>query len=120
MLMIPPPMPRTRREPRKPAVGVAVENANLQRVLLLSSGALLLMFDGPVTVNALAPPTTWSFNGITAIVPGAALDFGTSTYIIVDAPINSGDPVIFAANDPGARTPDGGYVNAVTMAVSAL
>ena len=94
-------------------------NANLQRVLLLGSGALLLMFDGPVTVDAASPPTTWSINGITSIQPGC-LNFGSSTYIILNGFANAGDPVVFAANDPAARTTEGGYVNAATTVVSDL
>jgi hypothetical protein len=77
------------------------------------------MFDGEVIVDPDHPPTTWSFNGITSIQPGS-LNFGTSTYIILNGSVGSGDPVIFAADDPGARTPEGGYVNGVTMVVSDL
>ena len=94
-------------------------NANLDRVLLLSSGALLLMFDQPVTIDPAAPPTTWSFNGVTSIQPGIA-NFGASSYLILNGSANSGDPVIFAANDPAARTAEGGYVNGVTTVVSDL
>ena len=104
--------PRSRRE-----TDALPSNANLMKVLLLASGALLLEFDGPVIVDSSSPPTTWSFHGITSIQTGA-VNFGQSVYLIVDGVINSGDPVVFAGGDPGARTPEGGYVNAVSTVVS--
>ena len=94
-------------------------NGNLQRVLLLNSGALLLMFDREVIVDPVNPPTTWSFHGVTSIQSGS-LNFGTSSYIILDGVVNSGDPVHIAAGDPGARTADGGYVNSAVLVVSDL
>ena len=92
-------------------------NVNLLEVFLLQSGALVLEFDGPVIIDSDNPPTTWSFNGTTSIQPGI-LNYGTSCYLIPNGPANAGDPVVFAANDPAARTPGGGYVNAVTTVVS--
>jgi hypothetical protein len=80
---------------------VAPTNPNLQRVLLLITGALLPMFDGPVTVDADHPPTTRSFNHSTSIQPGP-LNFGTSTYLILNGFADNGSPVVIAANDPGA------------------
>ena len=62
------------------------------------------------------PPTTWSFHGITSIQPGC-INYGTSTYLIVNGFVNPGNPVIIAADDPAARTPDGGYVNAASLTV---
>ena len=93
-------------------------NVNLLDVLLLNSGGLVLVFDGLVTVNVGSPPTTWSFNGTTSIQEGWTVNFGQSSYILINGPASSGDPVIIAANDPGARTPSGGYVNAGVTVVS--
>ena len=94
-------------------------NANIIDVLLLASGALVVVFDQTVTVDPENPPTTWSFNGTTSIQSGG-INFGTSFYLILNGPANSGDPVIIAANDPAARTADGGYVNGVVTVVSDL
>ena len=102
--------------PTPPPVPV---NANLQRVLLLNSGGLLLMFDRDVIVDSGLPPTTWAFNGNASIQSGA-INFPLSSYIIINGFANSGDPVVLGADDPGARTTDGGYVNGVTMVVSDL
>jgi hypothetical protein len=115
MITIPPAKHASERRKVRPTAA----NANLERVLLLASGALLLMFDGEVDVDVDHPPTTWSFNGITSIQPGS-LHFGASTYIILNGSAGSGDPVVIAADDPGARTPDGGYVNGVVTVVSDL
>ena len=93
-------------------------NVNLLDVLLLNSGGLVLVFDGPVTINVGSPPTTWSFNGGTSIQEGWTVNFGQSSYILLNSPAGSGDPVIIAAGDPGARTPSGGYVNGAVMVVS--
>jgi hypothetical protein len=117
--MITYPLPQRKSEYKRPAPPVRIGNANLIDVLLLASGALMLAFDGPVVVDADSPPTTWSFNGITSIQPGS-VNFGPCTYIILNGSVGSGDPVVFGANDPGARTSGGGYVNAVTMAVSKM
>ena len=107
------PRESSRAKPKPPAV-----NANLLDVLLLNSGGLVLVFDGPVTINVASPPTTWSFNGGTSIQEGWTVNFGQSSYILLNSPAGSGDPVIIAAGDPGARTPSGGYVNGAVMVVS--
>ena len=105
-------------EPPRP-VGVPT-NVNLLQVNLFASGALLLMFDGIVTVDVDNPPTTWSFNGNTSIQAGYTINYGTSVYLLLNGSVDFGQPVVFAADDPAARTPDGGYVNAASMVVSDL
>jgi hypothetical protein len=98
---------------------VTPANANVTEVLVLVSGALVIVFDREVILDTLNPPTTWTLGDNTFILPGS-LNFGTSCYIPPNSGIGPGDPIIIRANDPGARTPDGGYVNAVTTVVSSL
>ena len=120
MLTIPPNPPAREKKPEPPRPAAAPTNVNLLQVNLFASGALLLMFDGIVTVDVANPPTTWSFNGTTSIQEGYTINYGTSVYLLLNGPADFGAPVVIAANDPGARTPDGGYVNAATLVVSDL
>jgi hypothetical protein len=118
------PRPRSHRNrvsPRNtdPARPVPAANVNLARALLLNTGGLLLMFDGPVFVDPDHPPETWSFNGIRSIQPGG-LNFGDSVYLILNGGVGNGDPVVLAANDPAARTPGGGFVNGAVTVISDL
>ena len=92
-------------------------NVNLLRVFETVDGALLLIFDGPVTVNTASPPTTWSFHGVSGMIQGGCVNYGTSTSIILNTTVNPGDAVVIAADDPGARTPSGGYVNAASLTI---
>ena len=121
MLVFPPP---SRFDRRRPAARVKSPlppvDVNVTRVLVLASGAILVMFDGPVIIDMDHPPTTWTFNGIVGIVPGAGLNFGDSAYFVPTGPVNPGDPAVFGADDPAARTPDGGFVNGGTVAVADL
>ena len=117
MLIIPTPIVRKPPEPRTRRWTLASANANLIEVLLLNSGALLLEFDGPVNIDPDNPPTTWSFNHISSIQAGV-MNYGQSAYLILNGIVNSGQPVVFLANDPAARTPGGGYVNAVNTVIS--
>ena len=117
MVTIPPAKHPSERRKVRPAVIDA--NANVVDIFLLATGALVIVFDRDVIVDPVNPPTTWSFNGITSIQSGA-INLGNCVYLILNGIVNNGDPVTFAANDPGARTIDGGYVNGVTTAVSNL
>ena len=55
--------------------------------------------------------------GTASIQPGC-INYGQAVYLILNGPVNPGDPVVLAADDPAARTPEGGYVNAAAMAVA--
>ena len=116
MLTIPPPKDERRRE-RPKAAPRGPMNANLLLAFMTYESGIFLLFDGPVTVDPASPPTTWSFNGQTSI-QGGCVNYGTSVYLIINGIVNPGDPVVFAANDPAARTPGGGYVNAASMTIS--
>jgi hypothetical protein len=109
--------PRVRRKRHEPQAATAVTNVNLLRVIETIGGALLLMFDGAVTVDPASPPTTWSFNGQTSIQQGC-INYGTSVYLILNGVVSPGDAVVIAADDPAARTPSGGYVNGGSMVVA--
>ena len=116
MILIPP-LPIRRPEKRVPkSVAAPPANANLLRVFETIGGALLLMFDRVVIVDPDHPPTTWSFHGNTSIQTGC-INYGNSVYLILNGIVNPGDAVILAANDPGARTPEGGYVNAASLTI---
>ena len=116
MVTIPPPILRRRSEPLKPAAGPAI-NVNVTQVFLSIDGGIVMIFDGPVTVDPDNPPTTWSFNGQTWLQTGC-INYGTSVYLILNGPVNPGNAVIIAADDPAARTPSGEYVNAVSLTVA--
>jgi hypothetical protein len=98
-------------------VAPPVVNANVIEVFVLASGAMMIVFDRTVIVDMAAPPTTWSVNGGTSIQPGG-FNYGTCCYLIYNGSAGPGDPVVIAANDPAARTPEGGYVNGAALAVS--
>src|SRR5438067_1213976 len=105
MVTIPPPKHASQRTKVRPAVVDA--NANVVDIFLLATGALVIVFDRDVIVDSDNPPTTWSFNGITSIQTGA-VNLGNCVYLILNGSVQSGDPVTFAADDPGARTAEGG------------
>ena len=71
-----------------------------------------MLFDRAVVVDNVDPPTTWSFHGNTSIQAGG-FDFplGDGTYFILNGVPNPGDAVVIGADDPAARTAEGGYVN---------
>jgi hypothetical protein len=94
-------------------------NANVLYVLVLASDALVIVFDRVVILDTVNPPTTWTFGDDTGILAGS-LNFGTSCYIPPNSGIWPGNLVTIRANDPGARTVDGGYVNASVTPGSSL
>lgn len=77
------------------------------------------LFDTAVVVDAASPPTTWTFGGMTSITIGTQ-NFGNAVYLALNGPVSHEDPVILGADDPGARTQDGGYVAAASMFVSSF
>jgi hypothetical protein len=86
-------------------------NANVLRVLLTHEAGVMLLFDKKVEVDQASPPTTWSFNGNTSIQPGSGFNFDNGTYFLLNGFVAPGQSVVIGANDPAARTADGGYVN---------
>ena len=104
---------------KRRGAGAPPANANLLRVFETVDGGLLLMFDRVVTVDPDNPPTTWAFNHVASIQPGC-VNYGASVYLISNGTVDPGNAVVLAANDPAARTPDGGYVNAGMLVVSDL
>ena len=87
-------------------------NANVVRIFLSFDGGVVMLFDRPVIVDEINPPTTWSFHGTTWIQAGGFhSSLADIAFFYLNGPVNPGDPVVIAADDPAARTPDGGYVN---------
>ena len=97
-------------------------NANVMRIFLSYDEGIVMLFDRPVIVDLDNPPTTWSFNGGTWIQAGYGFNFpaGGGTYFLLNSPVNPGNAVVLGANDPGARTPQGGYVNGGSFVVEDL
>ena len=94
-------------------------NANITRIGLTYENALLIWFDRAVIVDTLNPPTTWVFNGGTSIQP-YGFNFPQGTYFFLNSPVSPGDAVVISADDPAARTPQGGYVNGGAFTVEDL
>ena len=120
MLELLAPTPHTRRGPLPalPASGAPVAvNANITRIFLSFDSGVVMLFDRPVAIDPVSPPTTWSFHGVTWIQAGSGFDFPVGTFFYLNGPVNPGDPVVIGADDPGARTPDGGYVNGGSFTV---
>ena len=107
---------KPRRYPPKPRYSPPA-NANITRVFLSLDGAVLIAFDRAVIVDQASPPTTWSVNGLTSFQPGGGFNMLGVTYLILNGFANPGNPVVIGANDPAARTPEGGYVNGGTFTV---
>jgi hypothetical protein len=120
MITIPPPLVRKRRESVKPATTGAAMNVNVTRIFLTYEQGIVMLFDGPVTVDQASPPTTWSFHGITSIQPGSGFNFSNGTFFYLNGVVVPGQPVVIGADDPGARTPSGGYVNGGTFTMEDL
>jgi hypothetical protein len=121
MLIIPPPI-RSRKRPEgaRPAAQAPVINVNVTRIFLTYEQGIVMLFDGPVTVDQSSPPTTWSFHGITSIQPGSGFNFTNGTYFLLNGVVVPGQSVVIAADDPAARTPSGGYVNGGTFTIEDL
>ena len=124
MLALPPPLPQLRRS--LPGLSVYENplpppptpvNANITAVFLTAGGDLVIMFDGPVSIDHGSPPTTWTFGGM-GLVPGG-VDFVAATEVVPNGTVNVGDTAVIADGDPAARTPSGGFVNGGTFGVSA-
>jgi hypothetical protein len=121
MISIPPPLIRKRRESVKPdAAAAAPVNVNVTRIFLTYEQGIVMLFDGPVAVDQATPPTTWSFHGITSIQPGSGFNFTNGTFFYLNGAVVPGQSVVIGANDPGARTPSGGYVNGGTFTIEDL
>ncbi len=95
----------------------APENANVLNVILSAGGDILIVFDRPVNVDAGSPPTTWTFDGVSLIAGG--FSSGTAAEVVPGGGVSVGDTAVIGGGDPAARTPLGGYVNGITMGVSA-
>ena len=117
MLVIPPPQ---RKRTKPTPIVIKPMNASVSRIFLTWDGGIVMMFDGPVTVDQSSPPTTWSFHGITSIQPGSGFNFPQGTYFLLNGVVVPGQSVVIGANDPGARTPTGGYVNGGTFTIEDL
>jgi hypothetical protein len=93
---------------------------NVTRIFLTYEQGIVMLFDGPVTLDQDNPPTTWSFHGITSIQPGSGFNFANGTFFYLNGVVVPGQSVVIGAIDPGARTPSGGYVNGGTFTIEDL
>ena len=91
-------------------------NANVTAVFLTAGGDLILMFDGPVLIDHGSPPTTWTFGGVG--LSGGGSDYAAAAELVPAGTVYTGDSAVIGADDPAARTPEGGYVNGGTFGVS--
>jgi hypothetical protein len=87
------------------------------RVFLSFEGGIVILFDTPVVVDQANPPTTWAFNGFTYLQPDGGFNFPYGAYLVLNGVVSPGNAVVIGADDPAARTPDGGYVNGGTFTV---
>ena len=123
MLTPSPPLQPSRRPPEEASTAAGpAPNANVVRVFLSYEGGILVLFDRAVEVDQANPPTTWSFNGSTSLQPGYGfnLPLGAGAYLLLNGIVSPGNPVVIGADDPAARTPLGGYVNAGNFMVEDL
>jgi hypothetical protein len=91
-------------------------NATIVRVFMTYEGGVIVLFDRPVIVDLVTPPTTWTFGGAFSLQPGG-FNFDNGVYLIPNGTVGPGDAVTIGANDPAARTPEGGTVNGGTLVV---
>jgi hypothetical protein len=115
--MITYPLPKRKSTYMRPPPQVRVTNVNVTRIFVSWDGGIVMMFDGPVTVDQASPPTTWSFNGSTSLQPGSGFNFVQGTYLVLNGVVSPGNTVVIGADDPAARTPSGGFVNGGTFTV---
>jgi hypothetical protein len=120
MLIIPPPQRGRRERPPQWRAPALPKNVNVTRIFLTYEQGIVMLFDGVVSVDQASPPTTWSFHGITSIQPGSGFNFPQGTYFLLNGVVVPGQSVVIGANDPGARTPSGGYVNGGTFTIEDL
>ena len=92
-------------------------NANVTQIILSAGGDILLFFDRAVNIDLGSPPTSWMFNGTSPIAGG--FNAGNAAEVVPGGAVGVGDTAVIGDGDPGARTPEGGYVNGATMGVSA-
>ena len=92
-------------------------NANVTNVILTAGGGVLVLFDQQVNIDPANPPLTWTINGAGLQAGGA--NFNYAVEVNPGGSVAVGDPMVIGDSDPGARTPEGGFVNGTTIGVSA-
>ena len=90
-------------------------NANVTNIFLTAGGAVMLLFDIPVIVDPSNPPTTWTFGS--AGLQTGGYSAGTAVEVYPNGTVLVGDAAIIGDADPAARTPEGGYVNGISMGI---
>ena len=100
-----------------PPVPPAPVNANVTNVILTAGGGVLVLFDRQVNIDPANPPLTWTFSSAGLQAGGA--NFNWVVEVIPNGSVVVGDTMYIGDADPGARTPEGGFVNGTTLGVSA-
>ena len=86
-------------------------------IILTAGGDILMLFDIPVIVDAVNPPSTWTFGAIP--LQSGGFSVGSAAEVVPNGSVLVGDTAVIGDSDPAARTVSGGYVNGISMGVSA-